>query len=135
MGYTSGVGEDLDEVAAAVADPIRRGILELLRDRPLPAGRIAEAFPVSRPAVSRHLRVLRECGLIRDTVTGRERHYRLEPDRLGALGAWLAGFAAPAAAPAAGWNHLLDALDTEVHRARRDHRRGGPVADRQERTA
>ena len=131
MGYTSGVGEDLDEVAAAVADPIRRGILELLRDRPLPAGRIAEAFPVSRPAVSRHLRVLRECGLIRDAVVGRERHYRLVPDRLTELGDWLAGFAAPAAP----WNHLLDALDTEVHRARRDHRRGGPVADRQERTA
>ena len=121
----------MDDVAAAIADPVRRGILEMLRDQPLPAGRIAEAFPISRPAVSRHLRVLRECGLIHDTVTGRERHYRLVPDRLGELGDWLAGFAEPAAT----WNHLLDALDTEVHRTRRDRRRSDAATRRQEKTA
>ena len=65
--------DGVDDVAAAVADPIRRAILEMLRDRPLPARRIAERFPISRPAVSRHLRVLRECGLVRATADGRER--------------------------------------------------------------
>ena len=112
----------MDDVAAAIADPVRRAILEALRDGALPARQIAARFPISRPAVSRHLRVLRESGLVRDTAVGRERRYALDPAPLGALRAWLAGF--PAAGPAASWDRRLDALETEVHRARRDRRRG-----------
>jgi DNA-binding transcriptional ArsR family regulator len=123
----------VDEVAAAIADPVRREILEMLRDQPLPARRIAERFPISRPAVSRHLRVLRECGLVRDTADGRERLYRLQPARLTELSDWLAGFA-PAGLVQ---NRHLDALATEVYRARRDRRRDAatPAPDRQENTA
>ncbi|WP_328342009.1 metalloregulator ArsR/SmtB family transcription factor [Micromonospora sp. NBC_00421] len=113
MGYASMV----DEVAAAIADPIRRGILELLRDGDLPAGEIADRFPVSRPAVSRHLRVLRESGLVRSELVGRQRLYRLDADRFTALVDWLAGFRRPR-----GWAHHLDALETEVHRTRRERR-------------
>ncbi|WP_308121052.1 ArsR/SmtB family transcription factor [Paractinoplanes bogorensis] len=108
----------MDDVTAAIADPVRRQILELLRAGELPARRIAERFPISRPAVSRHLRVLRECGLVHDTLTGRERVYRVDPAPLAEVGDWIAGFARPAGF----WGPRLDALETEVHRTRRDRR-------------
>ncbi|GIE99408.1 ArsR/SmtB family transcription factor [Paractinoplanes rishiriensis] len=130
--------EDLDDVAAAIADPVRREILEVLRDRPLAARRIAERFPISRPAVSRHLRVLRECGLVHDTLTGRERLYRLDRAPFGELRAWLDRFAEPEPARQAetdDWGRRFDALETEVHRTRRDRHRGGTVPHRQEDTA
>jgi DNA-binding transcriptional ArsR family regulator len=115
MGYTSGV----DDVAEAIADPVRRAVLELLRAGPQPAGHIASViggrFAISRPAVSRHLRVLRECGLVRDTLDGRRRLYALDPARLLELSGWLGQFFA--------WQQRMDALETEVYRTRRDRRR------------
>lgn len=107
----------MDEVAGAIADPVRRDILVMLREGPLSAGEIADRFEVSRPAVSRHLRVLRASGLVHDTPVGRQRLYELDPDRLAELAGWLAQFARPA-----GWQHRLDALETEVHRTRRERR-------------
>jgi DNA-binding transcriptional ArsR family regulator len=104
----------VDAVAGALADPIRREILVMLREAPRTAGAIAEAFTVSRPAVSRHLRVLREAGLVRDTVSGREHEYTLALDALVPLEAFLAKLRGPSA-----WNRRLDALETEVHRVRR----------------
>lgn len=77
------------DAAAAIADPIRRRVLELVRDEELPAGEIAAQFPVSRPAVSRHLRVLREAGLVHERRAGRERRYRANPEQLAELRAWL----------------------------------------------
>jgi DNA-binding transcriptional ArsR family regulator len=77
------------QTAAAIADPIRRRVLELVRDEELPAGVIAAEFPVSRPAVSRHLRVLREAGLVDERRVGRERLYRANPDQLAELRTWL----------------------------------------------
>lgn len=109
----------MEQTAAAIADPVRRHILEMLREGELPARRIAERFPISRPAVSRHLRVLRESGLVHDTLVGRERMYRLDTAPLNELAEWISGFAAPAAGF---WNQRLDALETEVHRTRRDRR-------------
>ncbi|BCJ62258.1 metalloregulator ArsR/SmtB family transcription factor [Micromonospora endophytica] len=110
----------MDEVAAAIADPVRRRILELLRDRQLTAGRIAEHFEISRPAISRHLRVLRESGLVRDAVVGRERHYQLDPAHFGDLIRWLSQFD-----QSERWERRFDALETEVHRTRRERRTGG----------
>jgi DNA-binding transcriptional ArsR family regulator len=104
------------EVADAIADPVRRRILERLRSGPATAGAIAAWFDISRPAVSRHLRVLREHGLVVDDQRGRERVYRLDVAPLAELEAWLAAFHD-------GWEErlgsALDALDTEVHRTRR----------------
>lgn len=120
----------MDDVAAAIADPVRRDILELLRDQRLPAGEIADRFPISRPAVSRHLRVLRESGLVRDTLVGRQRLYQLDTSRFAELIEWLGQFT-----PAAGWERRFDALETEVHRTRRDRRRGDTTDRRQENTA
>ena len=80
------------QAAAAIADPIRRRVLELVRDEELPAGAIAASFPVSRPAVSRHLRVLREAGLVQERRSGRERLYRADPAPLAELRSWLDGY-------------------------------------------
>ncbi|WP_433607968.1 ArsR/SmtB family transcription factor [Dactylosporangium sp. CA-139114] len=113
----------MDEVAAAIADPVRRQILEALRDGPIAAGRIAEAFPISRPAVSRHLRVLRESGLVRDRVVGRERRYELDPAALAGLRGWIDRLTSPLTGPGPAWARRLDALETEVYRTRRDRRR------------
>jgi DNA-binding transcriptional ArsR family regulator len=88
------------EAAAAISDPIRRRVLELVRDRELPAGQLAAQFDVSRPAVSRHLRVLREAGLVRERRAGRQRLYRADPKPLAEVREWLDGY----------WTGRLDAL-------------------------
>ena len=79
----------MEAVAAAIADPVRRRVLELVRDRELPAGEIAGDFEISRPAVSRHLRILRQAGLVHERREGRLRLYRADPRPLEELSAWL----------------------------------------------
>jgi len=120
----------VDGVAAAIADSVRRDILVMLREQRLAAGEIADRFEISRPAVSRHLRVLRECGLVRDTLVGRRRLYELDASHFADLITWLDQFARTA-----GWERRLDALETEVYRTRRERRRRGTTAERQENTA
>lgn len=110
----------VDAVAAAIADPVRRTIMVMLQTERLPAGEIAERFAISRPAVSRHLRVLRASGLVRDEIVGRQRFYALDVRPLAELSRWLDEFTPPS-----GWERRLDALETEVYRARRDRRRRG----------
>ncbi|WP_245996837.1 ArsR/SmtB family transcription factor [Streptomyces armeniacus] len=110
--------QQLDAVAGALADPIRRKILDILRTGPHSAGGIAGQFTVSRPAISRHLRVLRESGLVRDEPVGRQRLYALDVSRFAGLEEWIGRFTRPS-----GWEHRLDALGTEVHRTRRERER------------
>jgi DNA-binding transcriptional ArsR family regulator len=98
---------------AALADPTRRRILELLADDELTAGEVAENFPTSRPGVSRHLRVLREEGLVRVRPDGRRRIYSIDPEPLEELDEWLARYRAF-------WENRLDALDTEIRRRRKE---------------
>jgi DNA-binding transcriptional ArsR family regulator len=101
------------DALAALADPTRRRIVELLAEREHDAGELAAEFPVSRPAVSRHLRVLRDVGLVRARGEAQRRVYSLEPAPLAEVDAWLAryrGF----------WTNRLDALDTQIRRARRE---------------
>ncbi|MBW3670948.1 MAG: metalloregulator ArsR/SmtB family transcription factor [Acidobacteria bacterium] len=71
-----------ETVLQALADPTRRVILEALRNGPLAVGEIARGLPVSRPAVSQHLRVLREAGLVSETPVGTRRIYRADPEGL-----------------------------------------------------
>jgi DNA-binding transcriptional ArsR family regulator len=73
----------------ALADPTRRAVLDMLRDGPRAAGQIAEAFPVSRPAISKHLRQLRRAHLVREHRRGRHRYYQLNPEPLKAVDTWL----------------------------------------------
>jgi len=78
-----------DPVFRAVADPTRRAILDGLRGGPRTAGGIAEDFPISRPAVSKHLRILEAARLVRAEKVGRERRFRLDPRPLGEIDRWL----------------------------------------------
>src|SRR5881409_540481 len=84
MCYTSRV-----QALAAVADPTRRELIALLSAGERSAGDLAARFPVSRPAISRHLRVLREAGLVRSRTDGRRRFYALDPAPLRELDDWL----------------------------------------------
>lgn len=102
--------------ARAIADPVRREILELLHATPLPAGKIAEHFSISRPAVSKHLRILVECGVIEVSVQGRQRIYTLRQEPLAEVATYLQRLLGPALP------ERLDALATEVARTRRDRR-------------
>jgi DNA-binding transcriptional ArsR family regulator len=91
---------------AALADPTRRRVLERLRGGPKPVGEIARALPVSRPAVSQHLKVLKEAGLVREERHGTQHIYEIDPKGLGPLRAWLDQF----------WDDALDAFKAEAER-------------------
>jgi DNA-binding transcriptional ArsR family regulator len=77
---------------SALADPTRREIFERLSRRPSPVGELAEGLPVSRPAVSQHLKVLREAGLVTDSREGSRRLYRVNPDGVAGMRAYLDRF-------------------------------------------
>lgn len=91
---------------AALADPTRRNIFERLRNGPLAVGELAEQLPVSRPAVSQHLKVLKEAGLVSERRNGTRRLYRIEPRGVGALRAYFDQF----------WDEALDAFKDAVDR-------------------
>jgi DNA-binding transcriptional ArsR family regulator len=74
---------------SALADPTRRAVLDLLRKGRQPAGQIAQAFPISRPAISKHLRLLRRAHLVSEQREGRNRFYHLNPEPLRAVDSWL----------------------------------------------
>jgi DNA-binding transcriptional ArsR family regulator len=96
----------------------------MLRDVPLTAGAIASAFSVTRPAISRHLRVLREAGLVVDEVQGRERFYRLELGPLVELDAFIDElWRGHTDGERRKWERRFMALETEVHRAKRESRK------------
>jgi DNA-binding transcriptional ArsR family regulator len=80
------------DVFHAVADPTRRAILDRLRAGPANAGALAAEFRSSRPAISKHLRVLREARLVHDVAKGRERVYEMDPVPLQTLAGWLDGY-------------------------------------------
>jgi DNA-binding transcriptional ArsR family regulator len=79
----------VDLAFAALADPTRRKVVGLLGARPMRAGELASAFPVSRPAVSKHLRVLREAGLVQVEKVGRTQMYRLRPGGISEARRWM----------------------------------------------
>jgi DNA-binding transcriptional ArsR family regulator len=89
---------------AALADPTRRRIFERLQSGPQPVGSIARKMPVSRPAVSQHLKVLKEAGLVADRAEGTRRVYYIDPDGLAALRAWVDQF----------WDRALENFQAEV---------------------
>jgi DNA-binding transcriptional ArsR family regulator len=81
-----------EDVFSAIADPTRRRILELLGERPQAVGELAARFEVSRPAISKHLRVLSEAGLVRAQADGRRNIYALQPEPFATVRDWLDGF-------------------------------------------
>ena len=94
----------------ALGDPTRRAIFERLRAKPISVGEIAAELPVSRPAVSQHLRVLREAGLVTGRRNGTRRLYRLDPDAVGELRDYFDDF----------WTDALAAFKAEAERERRN---------------
>ena len=80
------------DVFAVLANPVRRRILEMLRQRPRTVNALVEEFRQQRPAVSEHLQVLRRARLVRDERRGRERYYHLSPARLAEVDHWLKPF-------------------------------------------
>ncbi len=99
------------DVLPLLADPTRRRIIELLAEGDLSAGEIADHFAIARPGVSRHLRHLREGGLVSVQRDGQRQIYHLEPAQLKEFDDWLAPIRAF-------WVNRLDALDTEIRRGR-----------------
>jgi DNA-binding transcriptional ArsR family regulator len=91
----------------ALADPHRRNILDLLRVRERTAGEIVAALPITQPGASKHLRVLREAGLVSVRKDAQRRIYRLAPERLAELDAWLAPYRRF-------WTTRLDAIETHL---------------------
>jgi DNA-binding transcriptional ArsR family regulator len=96
-----------------LAEPTRRRIVELLAEGDRSAGEIASHFPTSRPGISRHLRVLREHGLVRAREDAQRRVYSLDPAPLEELDEWLQRYRRF-------WSNRLDALDTEIRRRRKE---------------
>jgi DNA-binding transcriptional ArsR family regulator len=100
------------EVITALGDPTRRAIFEQLARGPKPVGELAKAVPVSRPAVSQHLRVLKSAGLVSDRPEGTRRVYRIDPEGIVALRAYFEDF----------WNHALANFQAEAEATERRKR-------------
>ena len=90
----------------ALGDPTRRQVFERLRAGPSSVAALAEGLPVSRPAVSQHLKILKEAGLVADEAVGARRLYRVEREGLAALRAWLERF----------WEEALETYQAEIQR-------------------
>jgi DNA-binding transcriptional ArsR family regulator len=94
----------LSNVVTALADPTRRQIFEHLAEGPQSVGALALKMPISRPAVSQHLRVLKEAGLVSDRAEGTRRVYQIDPAGLGIIRQWLDRF----------WDRALEAFQAEA---------------------
>lgn len=105
------------DIFGAVADPVRRSLLADLAGGPLRVVDLADGLPISRPAVSKHLRLLLDAGAVTVSDHGRERYYALDRSALGPVVAYVASLASPSLT-----ENALDALDTEVRRTGRERR-------------
>lgn len=102
----------MDAILHALADPGRRRLLDELAAHEATAGELADILPIARPGVSRHLRVLREAGLVEVRQEAQRRIYRLRPEPMAEVDEWLTGYRDL-------WAHRLDALHTEIARGKR----------------
>ncbi len=103
-----------EKAISALADATRRRVFERLKSGPRAVGDIARGLPVSRPAVSQHLKVLKDAGLVADRPKGTQRVYYIDPHGLGALRKWLDQF----------WDEALAAFQAEVERGAQDIQAG-----------
>ena len=102
----------MDALLHALADSSRRSILDTLRDHPASAGELAEGLPITRPGVSKHLRVLREAGLVDVRKEAQRRIYTLRAEPLAEVDEWLGHYRRL-------WANRLDALHTEIARGKK----------------
>ncbi|HJX99378.1 MAG TPA: metalloregulator ArsR/SmtB family transcription factor [Streptosporangiaceae bacterium] len=108
----------MEAALRALADESRRTMLEALSRGPATVGELAALLPIARPGVSRHLRVLREAGLVEVRQDAQRRVYSLRPQPLAEIDEWLGRYRAL-------WEQRLDALDTEIARGKRERRSTG----------
>ena len=113
--YPHGYVVVMEAVLQALADESRHTVLETLSGGPATAGELAALLPIARPGVSRHLRMLREAGLVDVRQDAQRRAYSLRPQPLAEVDAWLGRYRAL-------WEQRLDALDTEIARGKRERR-------------
>lgn len=113
--YRSGYIVSVDAVLNALSDPSRRTVLEVLRERPATVNELAAQLPIARPGVSRHLRVLREAGLVDVEQQAQWRVYSIRTEPLAELDEWLSRYRGL-------WANRLDALHTEIARGKRARR-------------
>ena len=106
----------MEAVLRALADESRRTMLDALADGPATAGELAALLPIARPGVSRHLRVLREAGLVQVREEAQRRVYSLRAEPLAEVDEWLGRYRAR-------WDNRLDALHTEIARGKHERRR------------
>jgi DNA-binding transcriptional ArsR family regulator len=105
----------MEAALRALADPSRRTVMERLARGPVTAGELADLLPIARPGVSRHLRVLREAGLVEVRADAQRRVYSLRAEPLAEIDEWLGPYRAL-------WEQRLDALHTEIARGERERR-------------
>jgi len=121
------------DVFGALADPVRRSLLAELAAEPCRVADLAARRPISRPAVSRHLRLMLEAGVVSVADRGRERYYALDRSSLAPVTAYVAALAATRPAPVG--DQALDALETEVRRTTRERRTRSATTTPTEETA
>ena len=107
----------MEAILRALADESRRTIVETLAGGSATAGELAALLPIARPGVSRHLRVLREAGIVNVRQDAQRRIYELRPESLGEIDGWLSQYRSL-------WEQRLDALHTEIARGKRAERTG-----------
>jgi DNA-binding transcriptional ArsR family regulator len=105
----------METALRAIVEPRRRQILRLVRDEELSAGEIAAHFDVTRPAVSQHLTILKEAGLVNERRNGTRRFYRASPEGLAGLKAFLEEF----------WDERLEAIKRDAEREEKEHGESG----------
>jgi DNA-binding transcriptional ArsR family regulator len=106
------------DIFQAIADPNRRAIIGLLANQRLTVNAVAEHFPISRPAVSRHIKILKECGLVVVRKQGRERYCELRLDRLNEVAEWVEQSRET-------WNQRLDRLDEYLNELQKKEKKNG----------
>jgi DNA-binding transcriptional ArsR family regulator len=97
------------DVFQAIADPIRRNIIQLLAEEALTINAVAEKFDVSRPAISKHLRILNECGIIEINQKGRERYCQIQPENLIPAFLWIEQYKSL-------WEDKIDSFEQYLHK-------------------
>lgn len=106
------------DVFQAIADPTRREIIRLIAQRPLNLNAIAENFDVSRPAISNHIKILNECGIIKIEQQGRERYCKLNPANLKEVANWIGQFTAL-------WEERLESFEKYVYQLKAKRNKHG----------
>jgi len=96
------------DVFQAIADPVRRDIISLIANNPMTPNSVSENFGISRQAVSKHIQILTECGILRIKLEGRERHYSIQPKKLAEVDDWISPFRKM-------WDGRFDRLENLIH--------------------